>query len=149
MSHLGPWAASRRRARPAAAPRPEAAERFDRITRWAPVGIFETDEAGRCRYVNARWCELTGLSEAQAMGAGWMTAIDAGDLTAVRAEWQSAAIEQRDFVAEFRVRLAEGTARWVGATARAVVDGTGHTVAYVGTLTDLSDRKRQEEDLDR
>jgi PAS domain S-box-containing protein len=150
MSHLAAWIASRRRHRAATAPRSrELEDRFTRITRSAPIGIFETDEAGRCRYVNARWCELTGLSEDQAMGAGWMTAIDSGDLTAVRAEWQSAAMEQRDFVTEFRVRLAEGAARWVGATARAVLDGVGHTIAYVGTLTDISDRKRQEEDLYR
>ena len=32
----------------------------------APVGIFETDEIGRCRYVNERWCELTGLTESPA-----------------------------------------------------------------------------------
>ena len=150
MSHLAAWIASRRRHRAATAPRSrELEDRFTRITRSAPIGIFETDEAGRCRYVNARWCELTGLTEDQAMGAGWMTAIDSGDLTAVRAEWQSAAMEQRDFVTEFRVRLAEGAARWVGATARAVLDGVGHTIAYVGTLTDISDRKRQEDDLYR
>ena len=152
MSHLRSWSAIRRQQRacpPVPAAPGLAAERFTRITTSAPIGIFETDEAGRCHYVNARWCQLTGLSEAQAMGAGWMSAIDTNDLTAVRAEWQSAAIEQRDFMAEFRVRQPEGTARWVGAQARAVVDAAGHTIAYVGTLSDISDRKRQEEDLYR
>ncbi|MBK7715687.1 MAG: response regulator [Gemmatimonadetes bacterium] len=152
MSHLRNWSATRRQLRartPDVAAPSGSIDRFTRITTSAPIGIFETDEAGRCHYVNTRWCELTGLSEAQAMGAGWMSAIDTNDLTAVRAEWQSAAIEQRDFIAEFRIRLPEGAARWVGAQARAVVDPAGHTIAYVGTLSDISDRKRQEEDLYR
>ncbi len=150
MKHLGRWGSARRgRAVAAASDREDEAERYARISRSAPIGIFETDEAGRCRYTNARWCELTGLDEAAAMGAGWMSAIAPEDLMAVRAEWQSAAMEQRDFQAEFRVRSAEGSARWVGATARAVLDAAGHTTAYVGTLTDISDRKRQEEDLYR
>jgi two-component system, sensor histidine kinase and response regulator len=127
----------------------EAAARFARITHCAPIGMFETDEAGRCRYVNSRWTELTGLPEAQALGAGWMSAIDAADQMAVRAEWQSAAMEQRDFMAEFRIRHPDGTIRWLGAMARAVVDERGRTTAYVGTLTDISDRKRQEDDLYR
>jgi PAS domain S-box-containing protein len=130
-------------------PAAEEAERFARITSCAPIGMFETDEVGRCRYVNARWCELTGLAAAQALGAGWMGAIDPADQLAVRAEWQSAAMEQRDFVAEFRIRPPEGAVRWLGASARAVLDAGGHTTAYVGTLADISDRKRQEEDLYR
>jgi PAS domain S-box-containing protein len=127
----------------------EAAARFTRMTEHAPIGIFETDEIGRCRYVNPRWSELTGLSLAAAQGAGWMSAIDPADLQAVRAEWQAAAVEQRDFIAEFRVRLPDSTIRWLGASARAVLDSDGRTMAYVGTLLDTSDRKRQEEDLYR
>ena len=100
MRHLRAWSAARRQSHAPPVAADAAAERFTRITTSAPIGIFETDEAGRCHYVNARWCELTGLAEAQAMGAGWMSAIDTNDLTAVRAEWQSAAIEQRDFIAQ-------------------------------------------------
>lgn len=127
----------------------EEAARYARITSCAPIGMFETDEVGRCRYVNSRWCELTGLGAPQALGAGWMGAIDSADQLAVRAEWQSAAMEQRDFIAEFRIRQPDGAVRWLGASARAVLDSGGHTTAYVGTLTDLSDRKRQEDDLYR
>jgi len=125
------------------------ADRHARITAHAPIGIFETDAVGRCRYVNACWCQLTGLEPAAALGAGWMTAIDPADLQAVRAEWQAAAMEGREFAAEFRVRRGDDGVRWLEASARAVVDDTGQTIAYVGTLTDLSERKRAEEELYR
>ena len=125
------------------------AARFARISEHAPVGIFETDETGWCRYVNGRWCELTGVEPAVAYGAGWISAIAPADQQAVRAEWQAAAIERRDFVAEFRVTGSDGTERWLGASARAVREPSGRTAGYVGILTDISDQKRQEAELYR
>ncbi len=125
------------------------ADRHARITAHVPIGIFETDAVGRCRYVNACWCQLTGLEATAALGAGWMSAIDPADLQAVRAEWQAAAMEGREFAAEFRVHRADGTAPWLEANARAVVDEAGQTIAYVGTLTDLSERKRAQEEMYR
>jgi len=125
------------------------ADRHARIAAHAPVGIFETDAVGRCRYVNACWCQLTGLEATAALGAGWMSAIDPADLQAVRAEWQAAAMEGRAFAAEFRVHHAEAGVRWLEANARAVLDDAGRTIAYVGTLTDLSERKRAEEEMYR
>jgi len=149
---LASRAARRRRtpADPARAPGPGLDDgQYGRITSHAPIGIFETDAVGRCRYVNAWWCRLTGLTPEDALGAGWMNAIDPGELQAVRAEWQAAAIEGRDFTAEFQARGGEGGVRWLGACARAVTDAEGQTIAYVGTLTDLSDRKRGEDEMYR
>ncbi len=125
------------------------ADRHARITAHVPIGIFETDAVGRCRYVNACWCQLTGLEATAALGAGWMSAIDPADLQAVRAEWQAAAMEGREFAAEFRVHRAVEGVRWLEANARAVVDEAGRTIAYVGTLTDLSERKRAQEEMYR
>ena len=125
------------------------AERLAQILSDAPIGIFETDETGCCRYVNAHWCELTGLDYARARGPGWFAAIEPEDQQAVRAEWQAAAMDRRPFQAEFRIPLAEGGHRGLGATARAVVDQPGRTLAYVGTLADVSDRKRADAELYR
>ena len=130
-------------------PAGEDAERLAQILSDAPIGIFETDETGCCRYVNAHWCELTGLDYARARGPGWFAAIEPEDQQAVRAEWQAAAMDRRPFQAEFRIPLAEGGHRWLGATARAVVDQHGRTMAYVGTLADVSDRKRADAELYR
>jgi len=123
--------------------------RLAQILTDAPIGIFETDETGCCRYVNAHWCELTGLDPDRARGAGWLGAIEPQDQQAVRAEWQAAAMDRRPFVAEFRIPLAEGGFRWLGATARAVVDQGGRATGFVGTLSDVSDRKRADAELFR
>ncbi|MDZ4863281.1 MAG: PAS domain-containing protein, partial [Gemmatimonadota bacterium] len=135
------------RERPPASPPGDDPERLVQILADAPIGIFETDETGCCRYVNALWCALTGLDPERARGSCWLAAIEPEDQQAVRAEWQAAAMDRRPFVAEFRVPLAEGGHRWLGATARAVVDREGRTMRYVGTLADVSDRKRADAEL--
>jgi PAS domain-containing protein len=45
------------------------------LTTRTPVGVFMSDASGACRYVNDRWCELTGLTFARALGDGWAEAI--------------------------------------------------------------------------
>src|SRR3954468_1994142 len=45
--------------------------RFRALATHAPVGIFQTDKAGECTFVNARWSAITGLSAEEAMGPGW------------------------------------------------------------------------------
>ena len=139
---------SRRRRPPATPPGGEGA-RLGQILADAPIGIFETDETGCCRYVNAHWCALTGLDLERARGAGWIAAIEPEDQQGVRAEWQAAAMDRRLFVAEFRIPVVAGGHRWLGATAQAVVDSDGRATGYVGTLTDVSDRKRADAELYR
>ena len=125
------------------------AERLAQILADAPIGIFETDETGCCRYVNAHWCALTGLDFARARGAGWITVIEPEDQQGVRAEWHAAAMDRRPFMAEFRIPLPEGGYRWLGATAQAVPGQDGRATGFVGTLTDVSDRKRADAELYR
>jgi PAS domain S-box-containing protein len=42
----------------------EAEERFETLAMRAPIGLFRTDAEGNCVFVNARACEITGLSAA-------------------------------------------------------------------------------------
>ena len=38
--------------------------------------IFESDNNGNCFRINRKWCELTGLSQEEALGHGWMSLIE-------------------------------------------------------------------------
>src|SRR5207244_11396961 len=55
-------------------------ELFRALTANNPVGAFVSDPAGRCLYVNGRWCELAGLREEEALGVGWSNALYAEDI---------------------------------------------------------------------
>ena len=57
----------------------ESEERYQNLAKIAPVGIFRTDENGATTYVNPMWCQISGLSEAKAMGSGWLAAVHPDD----------------------------------------------------------------------
>ncbi len=48
----------------------ESEEQFRTLASLAPVGIYITSPEGQCRYANPRWCEMAGLTQAEALGTG-------------------------------------------------------------------------------
>ena len=79
----------------------------------APVGIFCTDPRGNCTDVNERWCQLAGLTPAQAFGQGWQQALHPEDRGQVVTAWQQATVNNLPFHLEYRFLHPDGTVRWV------------------------------------
>ncbi|MCR4332258.1 MAG: PAS domain S-box protein, partial [Sulfuricaulis sp.] len=121
--------------------------RYQTMTEISPVGIFHTDVDGNCLYVNERWCAITGLSIEQARGTAWANALHPEDRERVFAEWNRAVNDHALFYAEYRFKRSDGTVTWVLGQARAETDGAGKIIGYVGTITDITERKRAEKAL--
>jgi PAS domain S-box-containing protein len=121
-------------------------QRLQVLARLAPVGLFRSDATGQCRYVNERWCELTGLSPEQAQGSGWTTALHPEDRDRVLALRASAMREGREFRDEYRFRDPDGTTRWVEGHALPEWGPAGQVVSYIGTVIEVTERKRAEEE---
>ncbi len=122
----------------------ESEEKFRTLTNHAPVGIFMTGADGDCLFVNDRWTTMTGLSSADAAGAGWTRALHPDDRARVTAEWYASAAERRPFALEFRFLRADGKVTWVQGSAVASHDATGALTGYLGTVADITDRKAAE-----
>jgi two-component system, sensor histidine kinase and response regulator len=122
-------------------------ERFRTLAQFAPVGIFQTDPQGGCLYVNDRWSEQTGLGFAQALGAGWASALHPDDRAWLFERWQAFAKGERDFVCEYRFLRPDGRVVWVSGQAIAVRDQAGALVGYLGTVADITERKLAEQAL--
>ena len=45
-------------------------QHYQTLARISPVGIFHTDPNGFTRYVNPKWCAISGFSPEQALGDG-------------------------------------------------------------------------------
>ena len=120
---------------------------FRSLTEAAPVGIFRTDAAGRCLYVNERWCEIAGLDAAAAMNHGWAQAIHPEDREKVGSEWNRAVQQRQRFVSEYRFQTKQHTTTWILAQAQAEWDQNGDVRGYVGTITDITDQKIKETEL--
>lgn len=130
----------------AAPPRRAAGDsRFKVLATQVPVGIYETDAAGRCTFVNQRWSETAGIPWAEALGSGWERAVHPDDRETVLGAWAAAVAARRPFALEFRMRRPDGEVRWVSSEAVALPDGTGAAAGFLGTLTDVTERHDADE----
>ncbi len=117
------------------------------LTTHAPYGVFRSDAAGKCVYVNERWCELSGLRRKEALGDGWITALHPDDADRVRGEWAEAAAEERDSTVEYRFLRPNGSVSWIHGFASPLRDEDGNLTGWLGTCLDLTARREAEEAL--
>ncbi len=120
---------------------------FHTLSKTAPVGIFRTNQVGDCDYVNQRWCEITGLPFSKAHGKSWINGLLAEDKERVSQEWWRCIAALQPFNMQYRFQQADGSTRWVVGRAEPELDESGGLCGYVGTITDISDIKANEERL--
>ncbi|NMG20431.1 response regulator [Brasilonema bromeliae] len=125
----------------------ESEERFRLLSAFAPIGIFQTDGAGRCLYTNPQWQAIAGLTLQESLGDGWARAIHPDDRQQVWAEWNRCTQEGSEFSMEFRFLTPQGGAHWVQANAAAIRSELGEIIGYVGTDQDITVRKQAGEAL--
>jgi rsbT co-antagonist protein RsbR len=118
--------------------------RFRVLSEIAPVGMFHTDAAGNCLYVNPRWCHIAGMNLDEALGRGWVRAIDPEDREWVDSEWYRSAQARTPFRMEYRFRRPDGVVTWVLGQAAAQEGPQGEVAGYVGTITDITERREME-----
>jgi PAS domain S-box-containing protein len=121
--------------------------RFETLATLSPVGIFRTDAVGGCLYVNNRWCEVSGISQTDALGSGWLRTLHPEDRERVANEWQVAVNYGAAFKSDYRFVSADGQITWVLGQAVPTTDAGGVTTGYIGTLTDVTEQKQMERAL--
>ncbi len=124
--------------------RRHAEGRLYALARISPVGIFLTDRQGIYSYVNLRWCALAGLSQEQALNNQWEESLHPDDRQRVAEEWRQAVAGQTMFSSEYRFQNADGSVNWVLAQAVTSRGMRGELLGYIGTVTDITERKKSE-----
>ncbi|MEM8808470.1 MAG: EAL domain-containing protein, partial [Cyanobacteria bacterium P01_G01_bin.38] len=122
----------------------QSEQRYANLAEAAPVGIFQTDADGNCLYVNHRWCQIAGMPFDAAKGMGWVQGIHPEDRETVAAEWYRAAQANQLFRLEYRFQTPTGEVTWVVGQAVAETDPDGQVRGYIGTISDITDRKQAE-----
>ena len=123
--------------------------RFRTLAASAPVGIFLTDPAGGCVYVNREWERIAGMSGATAMGEGWSAAIHPDDRAQALTDWRAACAADRPFASSFRFRREDGAVAHVDAQAVAIRGEQGEALGYVGTTVDVTGRRMADDEVKR
>ncbi|MEM6501584.1 MAG: PAS domain S-box protein [Cyanobacteria bacterium P01_C01_bin.89] len=122
----------------------ESEQRYATLAAAVPVGIFRSDTQGQCTYVNDRWCQITELKPQQACGEQWQQVIHPEDHDRVLEDWFTAALAGQPLQLEFRYLTASGRTTWVYWQSVPEHNETGTVIGFVGTITDISDRKQAE-----
>ncbi len=122
--------------------------RFQKIADATPVGIFQTDPQGKCIYVNEAYRRITGLNAKEVQGDGWVDAIYPDDRDNVLAEWNAAVEENRPISLECRISQSDGSVMWVYSQSLPEYNKKGEVVSYVGTLTDITESKLTETEIE-
>ncbi|WP_185973702.1 response regulator [Ferrovibrio terrae] len=122
----------------------ESEARFRNMADNAPVIIWITEANGNCTYINPRWTELTGLTAQQTLGFGGLEAIHPEDRQRCRDMFLAAHASHDAFRMEYQLRGAGGQYHWVMSAALPRFDGETF-LGFIGSVVDLTDRKRLEE----
>lgn len=125
----------------------ESEYRYYTLTKTSPVGIFRLDIQGNCLYANERWCEITGTTLEETLEKNWISVIYLDDRKRILQEFNFAKLNNTSFKLEFRLQRRDSKIIWVLGQIVAEKDSDGKTLGYVGSLTDITDNKRCEEDL--
>ena len=125
----------------------ESEKRYATLVAAAPVGIFRTDAEGLCTYVSDRYFQISGLPPFATIGQGWQQGLHPDDRDWVLAQWEQFIQGYCSFEIEYRFQRPDGEVTWVYGQCVAELDANGHRIGYIGTITDISDRKRTEASL--
>ena len=127
----------------------ESEARFRNMADHAPVMIWVTDPTGACNYVNERWCDFTGTPPEKSFDFGWLDSVHPDDREKAGSAFRSANARNEAFRVEYRLRRHDGAYRWVIDSAAPRFAPDGAYLGYIGSVLDVTDEKRAEEEIRR
>ena len=121
--------------------------RFRTLTEATPHMVWSLLPDGSADYVNRLWIEYTGLDLEGSNRAGWAGLIHPEDLAAAQACWQRVTASGQPDEVELRYRRADGSWRWFLARLAPIRGDDGRVARWIGTSTDIHERRLAEEEL--
>jgi PAS domain S-box-containing protein len=115
--------------------------RYRQLADAMPQIVWTSGPDGGATYFNQRWFEYTGMTPAEAAPNAWRTAVHPDDLQSAVARREQTLATGEPYEVEYRFRAADGTYRWHLGRAVPMRDETGQIEFWIGTATDIHDRK--------
>jgi len=122
--------------------------RFQTLAEAIPQIIWIADASGRTTYINKRWYEMTGQSESEALGTGWVETIHPDDRAPCQEKWQACLRGGETFEIEYRLHDAVKGYRWYLDRAIPLRDENGLVQQWFGTCTDIEGQKLHQQTLE-
>jgi diguanylate cyclase (GGDEF)-like protein/PAS domain S-box-containing protein len=128
----------------------DSEERYRLAVRGANDGLWDWDLDGDAVYLSPRWKAMLGYTDDEigTRPVEWFDLVHPDDRSALRSALQAHfSGEASHFEMEHRMRHRSGDDRWVLTRGVAVRDASGRAVRMAGSLTDVTARKRAEQQL--
>jgi PAS domain S-box-containing protein len=126
----------------------ESEQRYRFLCESMPQIIWTATPDGKIDYCNQRCFDYTGMTFAQIEESRWERVLHGEDRAKESDRWTEARETGGPYEVEYRLKRAgDGAYRWHLGRAHPLRDVDGHVIQWVGTLTDIDDQKRAEQEL--
>jgi two-component system, sensor histidine kinase len=125
----------------------DSLRRYQNLAESIPHIIVRSAPDGTMEYHNENWSTYTGMAPGEALGNGWQAALHPEDLPKSLIDWSTAIRTKSKYENESRIRRRDGVYRWHWIKAEPEIDDHGNVIAWLGTITDIEDRKTFEDKL--
>ena len=119
--------------------------RFRELVESLPLPIWTCLPDGTCDYLSPRWANYTGRSADEPFSTGCLQHVHPEDRPRITEQWHHSVAHIQPLDTELRFKRADGIYRWFHAHATPIRDQDGHLLKWVGTYTDIHDRKQAQE----
>lgn len=124
-------------------------ERYRSLTIATTQIVWITNPLGEIIEDIPSWCAFTGQNEAAVKGHGWNDAVHPEDRLDAMTSWQQAVATCSIYDTEYRLYRHDGEYRHVVNRGVPVLEADGTIREWVGTCTDITERKLAEEALQK
>lgn len=109
--------------------------------------IWTTNAEGLVVEDSPSWRAFTGQTYEEWKHHGWLEVLHPEDRQATIDAWKRSVARQEIFDVEYRVRHTDGSYRWMAVRGVPVLNEHGAVREWVGANTDITERKRTEQEL--
>ena len=126
----------------------ESELRYRTLTETIPQLVWTDLPNGECDYLSSQWIEYTGIPFEEQKGFQWVDLVlHPDDKARVLDHWMGAVKGLNPYDIEYRIRRHDGVYRWFKTRGTPIRNEVGEITYWIGTCTDIQDRKEAEAKL--
>jgi PAS domain S-box-containing protein len=119
----------------------ESESYFRKLADTAPATLWITEKDGSCSYLSRAWYEMTGQTEEEALGFGWLEATHPEDKSRTATAFMEANGAHLIFDCLYRLRQHDGTYRWAIDKGIPRFDDKGTFLGFIGAVVDVHEQR--------
>lgn len=124
-------------------------ERYRALVEASATVVWQTTPDGALFFAGESWSKITGQTDQEKEGWGWLDAIHPDDRDQTIALWKQSVETRTLHENQFRVRTRTGAYRWFAVRGVPILEVDGSAREWVGANTDIHDEKLATEDRAR